>query len=258
MEYLIKDVIKIIEDFAPLSLQSSYDNCGLKCGDVNNKLTGVLITLDTNEVIVNEAISLGCNLIIEHHPSIFKSIKSIEINKSTNRALINAAYNEICIYSAHTNIDFTKDGLNDYVCEIMALKNIHKIDTDDSPRIGVLNEDKSLKDYIGILKLLFNDKNCYSVGRLDKNIHTVAVVNGGGGGSEEDMIKSFNNGADVFVSGDFKYNVLRLAKDNDYAIICIGHYNMEIYFIDLIYKILTNKIDFKRIFKTSKLLNPCN
>ncbi|MCR4662141.1 MAG: Nif3-like dinuclear metal center hexameric protein [Clostridia bacterium] len=259
MKYLINDAIKIIEEFAPLSLQLEYDNCGVKTGNIYDELKGILVSLDTNEAVVDEAIDNNCNLIIEHHPSIFKSIKNLNFQKSTNRALIKAAANNIVIYSAHTNVDFTENGLNDYVSRIMGLKNVHKISTPDSPRIGEVEHETNLREYLNFLKVVFNDVNAYSVGDMEKSIKYVAVINGGGGSNEDDLILSFNNGADVYVSGDFKYNVLRLAKDNQYAIISIGHFNTEIYFIDLVTDLLKNKLEsFNKIFKTKKLLNPCN
>ena len=76
MSYKIKDVIKIIEDFAPLSLQAEYDNSGLMLGDIEKELTGVMLALDTTEAVVEDAVNQGCNLIVEHHPSIFTPLSA--------------------------------------------------------------------------------------------------------------------------------------------------------------------------------------
>ena len=103
----VKNALDVIEEFAPKAIAAEYDNPGLKIGDENSCLRGVLITVDTNEEVIAEAIKKGCNLIIEHHPSIWKPLRGLDNRVPLNRTLIAAAKNDIAIYSAHTNVDFT-------------------------------------------------------------------------------------------------------------------------------------------------------
>lgn len=254
----IKDVIRAIENFAPIDLQADFDNSGLKVGNTDAELSGIMITLDTNTDVVTEAIQKKCNMIIEHHPSIFQPIKYINTDLPIMQALSLAIKYDITIYSAHTNVDFCDGGLNDYVAEQIGLKNIEKINGNDSPRIGFLPSSLSLNEYAGELKKIFNDNNITTIGDTNKKISKVAIVNGGGGSDEKDLLTAVEAGADVFITGDIKYHVARLAKDLNYAIIQVGHYNSEQGFMPLIEKIIGDVIDKKIIHKASKLLNPYN
>ncbi len=254
----IKDVIEIIEKFAPLNLQADFDNCGLKIGNIEQELTGVLVTLDTNLDVVKEAIEKKCNLIIEHHPLIFHAIKKIDSSYPQMQAAMLAIKNDIAVYSAHTNVDFCDGGLNDYVASQIGLQDVKKAGGIDAPRIGVLPEEKTLREFAEELGKLFGDGNFSTIGDKEKKIKRVAVVNGGGGSSDDDLILAMNAGADVFVTGDVKYNVARLAKDANYAIIQIGHYNSEQGFKPLMAKILSSEIKENYIHQATSLLNPYN
>ena len=119
----IKDITKIIEDFAPLGLQESYDNAGLIIGNSNSNATGALLTIDITEEVVDEAIEKGYNLIISHHPIIFGGLKKITGRNYVERIVIKAIKNDIAIYSAHTNIDNVKNGVNGKICELLNLQN---------------------------------------------------------------------------------------------------------------------------------------
>jgi len=120
----IKELIQEIEEYAPLPLQEDYDNAGIQVGDVNQLATGALITLDVTEDVVDEAIDLGCNLIISHHPLIFKPIKSLKGTNYVERCIIKACKHDIVIYSAHTNLDNVKGGVNFHLANLIGLQNI--------------------------------------------------------------------------------------------------------------------------------------
>ena len=254
----IRQITNALEAFAPLSLQGDFDNCGYKIGDPDRMITGVLVTLDTNEAIIQEAVKKKCNLIIEHHPSVFRAIKYLDNTLPLHRTLIQAAKHDIALYSAHTNLDFTENGLNDYVAKQMGLLSVHKIDTPDGPRMGELSEQTTLSEYADRLRKIFNDKNIVTIGDLSKTIKKVAVINGGGGSSEDDLLLAIRAGADVFVTGDVKYNVARLAKDAKYAIIQVGHYNSEQGFMPLVHSILQKAFPDVPIYETTELDNPYN
>jgi dinuclear metal center YbgI/SA1388 family protein len=121
---IIKDIIKIIEDFAPLSLQESYDNSGLLIGDYDQNTDGALISLDITERIIDEAIEKQCNLIISHHPLIFKNIKKINGNNLVERCILKAIKHDIAIYAAHTNLDNTFHGVNHKIGSKIGLQNM--------------------------------------------------------------------------------------------------------------------------------------
>lgn len=121
---LIKDVITVLEKFAPVNFQESYDNCGLLIGNKNEKVSGVLLTLDCTEAIVDEAISLKCNFIISHHPIIFSGLKKLNGSNYVERTVIKAIKNNIAIYAAHTNFDNIKSGVNQKIAQKLGLINL--------------------------------------------------------------------------------------------------------------------------------------
>ncbi len=125
----LKKIISVIENIAPLSFQESYDNAGLVTGSPDMDIKAALISLDITEAIVDEAIEKGCNLILSHHPLVFKALKSITGKNFVERALIKAIQHNIAIYSAHTNLDSVEGGVNSKICEKLQLKNCHFLTT---------------------------------------------------------------------------------------------------------------------------------
>ena len=120
----IKEIIQTIEQLAPLSLQEHYDNSGVQVGDVNREVNGILLAIDVTENVIDEAISLGCNLIISHHPIAFKPLKSLTGRTYIERCLMQAIKNEIVIYSAHTNLDNALGGVNYKLARMLELENV--------------------------------------------------------------------------------------------------------------------------------------
>src|SRR5688500_10983539 len=132
----IKDVTRYLEEWAPLSYQESYDNAGLLTGDASAEVRGVLVTLDCTEGVVEEALKLGCNLIVAHHPIIFKGIKKLTGSNYVERTIIKAIRSDVAIYAIHTNLDNVHDGVNKKICEKIGLMNLHIL----SPKSQVLTK----------------------------------------------------------------------------------------------------------------------
>ena len=120
---LIKEVIKILEDWASPFLQESYDNSGLIAGNANQEFKAALICLDSTEQIVQEAIDKGCNLIIAHHPIVFSGIKKLTGKTYVERTLIKAIKNDVAIYAIHTNLDNIKNGVSFEMADLLGLIN---------------------------------------------------------------------------------------------------------------------------------------
>jgi dinuclear metal center YbgI/SA1388 family protein len=119
----IKDVTNFLEQLAPLSYQESYDNAGLLVGYPHTEVTGVLATLDCTEAIIHEAIARNCNLIVAHHPIVFKGLKRFNGKNYVERAVMLAIKNDIAIYATHTNLDSVKGGVNYMIAEKLGLQN---------------------------------------------------------------------------------------------------------------------------------------
>jgi dinuclear metal center YbgI/SA1388 family protein len=120
---IIQDVINHLEKLAPLAYAEDFDNVGLLVGDKNSNLTGVLVTLDTLEAVVDEAIAEHCNLIVSFHPIIFKGLKKLNGKNYVERVVLKAIKNDIAIYSMHTALDNSQYGVNHMICEKLQLTN---------------------------------------------------------------------------------------------------------------------------------------
>ncbi len=119
----IRDIIKSLEKIAPLSLQENYDNAGLLVGDNETICTGIIVSLDVTEAVIDEAIEKNCNMVIAHHPIIFKGLKKLNGNNYVERTVISAIKNNISIYAIHTNLDNILEGVNRKLAEKLNLTN---------------------------------------------------------------------------------------------------------------------------------------
>ena len=120
----IKDITHFLETIAPLSYQESYDNAGLIVGDSTASVTNVLVSLDCTEAVVDEAIAKNCNLIVAHHPIVFKGLKKFNGRNYVERTVIKAIKNDIAIYATHTNLDHVVGGVNFMIAERLGLQNV--------------------------------------------------------------------------------------------------------------------------------------
>lgn len=249
----IKDVIREIELFAPPQLQESYDNAGVQVGDVYQQANGALLCLDITEEVVEEALELGCNLIISHHPLIFKPLKSLTGSNYIERCVIKACQHDLVIYSAHTNLDSVQGGVSFRLAEKLGLQNVRVL----SPRkpaydyyalandcsevgfgvVGELPEDEDEIDFLNRMKAVLHlqcVKHSTPIGRKVKEI----AICGGSGASL--IAEAMSCGADVYITGEAKYNDYYDVEDR-MLLAVIGHYESEVCTKDIFYDIITEK-----------------
>ena len=134
----IKEIVSALERFAPLPLQDGFDNAGLQIGLTEAEATGALLCLDVTEAVLDEAIALGYNLVISHHPLIFKGYKSITGKDYVERCILKAIKNDIVIYSAHTNLDNAQGGVNYKIAEKIGLKNLKVLEPKENSLIKLV------------------------------------------------------------------------------------------------------------------------
>lgn len=162
----IKEVTSLIEEIAPLHYAEDFDNVGLLVGTYNTEVSGVLVTLDTLEETVDEAIDRGCNLIVSFHPIIFKGLKSLNGKNYVEKTILKAIKNNIAIYATHTALDNSNVGVSAKMCEVLGLKNSCIL----LPKKGIL---KKLTTYVPevnskeVRNALFN-AGAGSVGNYDE------------------------------------------------------------------------------------------
>ncbi|MFW9597136.1 MAG: Nif3-like dinuclear metal center hexameric protein [Paludibacter sp.] len=360
----LSEIMALLETEAPLMLQENYDNSGLLIGNKNDDISKILVTIDITEEVVNEAVEHNCNLIISHHPLIFKPIKSINSDSDTGRSIIKLIKNNIAVYAAHTNFDNIISGVNGKIAEKLGLINtkvlqpaenqlfklityapkihathvrealfnagagnignydkcsynvegygtfragseahpfigdINKLHTEPEVRIEVILP-KSIKQkvitalfnshpyeepafdllaienqsdrigagligelpdsldevtFLNFLKSVFNCKVIKHTDFTGKQIKKVALC----GGSGSFLLKSaVRTGADVYVSGDFKYHDFFDAQNHILAV-DLGHFESEQYTKHIFYEIITKKMPTFAVRISETKTNPIN
>lgn len=251
---ILKDVVKILEDVAPLSLQAEYDNSGWQVGDENAAFTGAIVSLDVTEGAVNECAEKGCNLLIAHHPLLFHPLRRVTSDYPVHKALAAAIRQNIAVYCAHTNADFASGGLNDRFLSELGLKEISDLPDGMAGRSGTLPQEKTLREFSEHVKTVTQDRNLWYLGNGEKVIRQVVAVNGAGA-DEEILLWAAKGGADVFLTSEWKYHLIRLAKELNCAIINCGHYESERFFLPWTAELL-QKGGIRRVFLSETCVSP--
>lgn len=232
----IKDIIKFLEDRFPLSLQEDWDNSGLQIGNIKNDLTNIMISLDLDEQTIQKAKEKSCNLIINHHPFLFSSIKSIDLNEEKGKIIKDLIENDITVFAMHTNLDIGKGGVNDNLAKLLELRDISNLDTNNEnpmARFGYTDEITAY-DFSKFVKEKLNCKGLILYGDKDKKIEKVALCGGAGSDFINDAIQK---GCDLIVTSDVKYHE---AVDNCKKINIVdpGHFASENHIIYMIKDLL--------------------
>lgn len=225
---LAKKLIDRFESFAPKTIAFTNDPVGLQIGNVNDDIKRVLVTLDVRPEVVDEAIKQNCDMIFSHHPLIFRPIKNLDLSNPQNQMYAKLIQNSILVYSAHTNLDVAKGGMNDWLAEAMGLNHVQTVysnhyDTNIG-RVGVLPTPVTVEKFAKTLKKTFNLDGLRLVSNDNKAmVKNVAVVGGDGGKFYPEMLKA---GADVFVTGDVYYHTGHDMLADGINVVDVGH-NVE-------------------------------
>lgn len=227
----VKDIAGAIEEFAPLPLQESYDNAGLQVGDPEMPVSAVLLCLDVTEEILKEAVRRGCNMIVSHHPLIFKGLKNLTGADQTQKIVIEALKSNLAIYSAHTNLDSTNEGVSYEMAHLLHLEDIEVLvphEADENAGLGIIGMTTSpipKLEFLRKVKEAFNVKALrYSAQSPHLVIRKVALCGGSGGSF---IRTALQRGADIYISGDIKYHDYTTYGLN-MLIADIGHYESEL------------------------------
>ena len=238
----VGDVCAVLEAFAPLSLQESYDNAGLILGNRDQEVTGILIALDATLDIIDEAVNLGCNLIVTHHPFIFKGLMTITGKNHTENCLIKAIRNDIAIYAGHTNVDSVRGGVNERMADKLGLTDtsilvpISQKDCDCGlGMIGTLPVSLSETEFLQLIKSTFKCERIRFSALRGKNIQRVALC---GGSGSEFLENALDSGADAYLTGEAKYHEF-FNHASEILLVDAGHYETEQFTKDIFFEILS-------------------
>jgi dinuclear metal center YbgI/SA1388 family protein len=240
-EMTTHQVCDILNEFAPLSLQDSWDNSGLQIDNNNAEVTGVLVCFDITEKSLQEAIDKHCNVIVAHHPLLFHGLKQIGNDAYIERCVRMAIVHNIAIYCNHTPLDKVQDGISWKLGEKLGLQNLTYLQTDGIASYGTMGEFStplSEKDFINLLKSTFGLTYVRCSEPLNKAISKVALCGGSGAFLIDDALKA---GADAFVCGDIKHHEFYKAEQK-ILLADIGHFESEIATKEIFFSILSKKI----------------
>ena len=245
----IREITDAIEQYAPLRLQEEWDNAGIQVGDPEAEITGILLCTDATEAVVAEAIEHGFNLVISHHPLIFRGLKKIMGRTPVERAVALAIKQDITIYSAHTNMDSAKQGVSFRMADKIGMTNVAFL---DDKRVEPYGETDCSTAGCGVIgdiepmparEVLKRVKEAFEVGAVrysgdgDRMVGRVALCGGAGGFLIDKAVEA---GAQLYVTADMHYHDF---LDNCQRIVVadIGHYESEHFTKEIFLEIIQKK-----------------
>ena len=236
----VRDIISVIEDFAPLSIQEKWDNCGLCIGSPEDSVSSILLGLDCTPELVDEAIACGADMIVTHHPLIFSGLKKISADDLVGAAVIKAVKAGISIYAAHTSADKVLSGVSGAMAARLGLKDVRILAEDGEGTglgvVGELPEPLTAEQAVELVKERFSLKVIKSSRPIQGEIRRVAMC-GGSGGSLIGAAKAA--GAQLYISGDISYH--NFFTPEGFMLMDIGHYESEIEILDILFSLIRKK-----------------
>lgn len=220
----VKKLYDKLTERIPEGLREEWDNDGIMCSaDFSAEVNNVLITLDVTEEIVDYAIGRNFDLIISHHPLVFKPVDRITEENHISRKIIKLISNNVSVFSFHTRADKVDGGVNDILAKKLGLVDVCAFGEGELGRIGTFPEDRSLDDFADFIKTRLG-ADAVRVADAYNPVKRVALV----GGDGKDFVKdALLAGADTYVSGRISYNVMEEASDVGINLIEAGHYFTE-------------------------------
>lgn len=259
MELRIQDIWAELALRLPLHLQESYDNSGLQVGDSDHPATGVLCCVDITEAVLEEALAKGCNMVIAHHPLLFKGLKCISTQTYIQRCASFALRHDLVIYAAHTNADNAPQGLNYLLAEDLGLQEVQALEPrypDDpltgSGVVGDLPAPVSLEEWLREQERYFQTQQLRYSRTTKREIRRVALC-GGAGAFLWPRAKAF--GADVLLTGEAKYNDY-FDCEGAPVLVTVGHYESERIATRLFAGIISEKFPTFAVYQSELDSNP--
>ncbi len=227
----LEEIAGIIEEKSPLSLQESWDNSGFQI-KLQGEVHTVLVALEVNRAVIDEAAGIGAQLIVTHHPLFFEPVRRVDDNNFISNQMIHLIRSGISLYASHTPFDRCDGGNNDELGRLLHLRNLQIMNTDATGicRIGDVDGDCSIAEYVvQISKWLGLESRYFTLaGEPDAKVRRVGLCTGAGASYLEAARQA---GCDLFVTGDVKYHTAQAAREMGVNLLDLGHFGTERIFV---------------------------
>lgn len=224
----VQSIADALNRWAPSKLAEDWDNVGLLVGDPSVEVKKILVCLDVSSNAIEQAIGIGAQMIVSHHPMIFRAIKNVRLDRPMGRRLNALIKNDIAVFSAHTNLDSAIGGVNDVLAAKLGLIDVKPLDeTAVEPALGRLGKLSTAMTAVDFARHVKNALGADYVRLSDAGNFEIKKVGICGGAGADFIMKAKFYGADAFVTGDVKYHEAQAAIDNGIHVIDAGHFATE-------------------------------
>ena len=253
----LHETIRLIEAATPLRTQDDWDNSGWQIRQPDTEVTGILLSLDVTEAVIDEAAALGCNLLITHHPLLFGKIRTIGDEDETSVCIRKALQHHLAVYSAHTTLDRMQGGVSWFLAGKLQLTDVKLLETaPDGLGYGVIGhweQPRPLDDALRTIRDTFAVQVLrYHAPATPRPIQTVAVCSGSGAFLAGEALRQ---GADLYLTGDLKHHDWRTGGER-MTLVDMGHFESEQCTKEIFFNLLSKKIPNFAIHFASQDKNP--
>lgn len=247
----VQDVFNELNAIAPIELQMDFDNAGLLIGDRNKTVNKIIVALDITSAVINEAIEIGAQLIVSHHPVIWNAMKQVSSDNVQQAHVMKLIENGISAICMHTNLDIADGGVNDVLMHVLGLNPIGSLqqvsDKTGVGRYGMYSRSQTIED---MLKLCKTKLHCNGIKYVccSNCVKTIGVMGGSGGNAILDAKKL---GCDTYITSDIKYDQFLLAKEININLLDVGHFNSENVIIPVVAEYLQDKVSDAEVYTSA-------
>lgn len=259
----VNTICELIEGFAPLRFQEADDNAGLLVGFRDSRLTGVLICMDVTEPVIEEALATGCNMIVSHHPLLYKPVKQVTGLNRVDRCLMKAIKHDIAIYAAHTNLDSILEGVSGQLAQLFGMKQVEILSVIGTSEIhgnyglGVVGNLETPMDetaFLATVKCLLNVSTIRHSALTGMPVSRIAIC--GGAGSYL-LSEAKQAGATVLLTGEARFHEF-FTEGSGIMLVDAGHFETEQHTKALFFNLISKKFPTFAVRISTEEANPVN